>query len=278
MSKLTLSLHPEVNDRIDLSGIIPERLFGRTQAEIGKIRIQAGQHRLTLGKLFKIEGSARSASELVLRGIRGQADYIGRGMGAGRLVVHGTAGDFLGHEMTGGYLSARGDAGRWAGRDMRGGFLEIHGNAGDYLAAAFPGDRHGMREGIIHVRGSAGQRAGERMRRGIVIIDEDVENYCGHKMLAGTIIVQGQAGKFTGTAMKRGTILLAGKPSGMPATFNTCGEYAPAFLALLYRSLANTSRHLKYLADWPIEVQRLAGDLAVGGKGEILILQAPVRK
>ena len=273
MSKLTLTLLPEVKARVDLSGITPERLLGNTQAEIGKIRVPVGGRKTALSKLFKIEGSPRSAEEVVLRGIKGQADYIGQGMTDGRLIVHGTAGDFLGYEMRGGYLSARGNTGRWAGRGMRGGFLEIHGDAGDYLAAAFPGDVHGMREGIIHVRGSAGDRACERMRRGIVVIDGDAGNYCGYKMLAGTIIVQGETGEFTGSAMKRGTILLAEEPAGLPATFNDCGPYEPAFLALLYRSLANASRHLKYLSDWPAEVVRIAGDTAVSGKGEILILQ-----
>lgn len=274
MSKLTLTLRPEVKQRVDLSGITPQRLLGSTQAEIGKIRVPLGTGRQPLSKLFRIEGAPRTASEVVLRGIRGQVDHIGRGMNEGRLIVHGTTGDFLGHEMTGGYLSARGNAGRWAGRGMRGGFLEIHGDAGDYLAAAFPGDLHGMREGIIHVRGHAGNRAGERMRRGVVVIDGDAGDYCGGRMLAGTIIVQGETGNHTGTAMKRGTILLLDEPGSLPATFNDCGEYQPAFLALLYRSLAGTSRHLRDLADWPIQVQRLAGDLAVGGKGEILILQA----
>ncbi len=273
MSKLTLTLRPQVKQRVDLSGITPERLLGGTQAEIGKIRIPAGQQKTALGKLFKIEGSPRAADEVVLRGIKGQVDHIGRGMNEGRLIVHGTSGDFLGHDMAGGYLSARGDAGRWAGRGMRGGLLEIHGNAGDYLAAAFPGDVHGMREGIIHVRGSAGERVGERMRRGIVVIDEDTDNYCGYKMLAGTIIVLGQTGRHTGTAMKRGTILLTEEPAGLPATFNRCGDYEPAFLALLYRHLASVSRHFKYLSDWPVDVMRIAGDTAVSGKGEILVLQ-----
>lgn len=273
MSKLTLTLRPEVKQRVDLSGITPQRLLGSTQAEIGKIKVQVGSGQQPLGDIFKIEGSPRTAAEVVLRGIKGQVDHIGRGMDEGRLIVHGTTGDFLGHEMAGGYLSARGDTGRWAGRGMRGGFLEIHGNAGDYLAAAFPGDVHGMREGIIHVRGSAGDRVGERMRRGIVVIDEDVGDYCGNKMLAGTIIVQGETGQYTGNAMKRGTILLMEEPAKVPATFNNCGDYEPVFLSLLYGTLANASRHLKDLVDWPVAATRIAGDTAVGGKGEILILQ-----
>jgi len=278
MSKLTLTLRREVKDRVDLSGLTPERVLGSTQAQIGKIRLSVGRDKLPLAELFELEGSARNAQEVVLRGTRGRADHIGRGMSEGRLVVHGAAGDFLGHEMRGGELIARGDAGRWAGRGMNGGRLEIYGDTGDYLAAAFPGDTHGMREGLIVVRGSTGARAGERMRRGIVVIEGDAGDYCGHKMLAGTIIVQGNTGKFTGTGMKRGTILLRKPADRLPATFNACGTYEPAFLALLYRSLSGACRQLRGLANWPTKVQRLAGDLAVGGKGEILILQASVRK
>lgn len=275
MSKLTLTLQTGIKQRLDLSDLVPAQLLGKTQADIGKLRIPVnGKNKKALGDLFKIEGSPRTAEEVVLRGLKGQADHIGRGMTEGRLTVHGTCGDFLGHDMAGGTLVARGSTGRWAGRGMQGGFLEIHGDAGDYLAGAFPGDVHGMREGIIHVRGSAGERVGERMRRGIVVIDEDTGNYCGYKMLAGTIMVMGETGQHTGTAMKRGTILLAEEPAGLPATFNECGEYEPAFLALLYRHLASVSRQFKYLTDWPVDVLRIAGDTAVSGKGEILILQA----
>ncbi len=274
MSRFTLTLRPEIEDRIDLTGVTPDRLQTLTQAEIGKIRIPVASSRQLLKDLFRMEGAPRAADEFVLRGLQGQADYIGAGMTAGKLIVYGTAGDFLGHDLRGGHLSARGDAGRWAGRGMRGGFLEIHGDAGDFLASAFPGDKHGLRDGVIHVRGNAGGRVGERMRRGIVVIDGDTGNYCGSKMLAGTVIVQGKTGNFTGTGMKRGTILLTEAPDRLPATFNDCGYYEPVFLPLLFRSLANTSRHLRSLANGPTEVQRLAGDLAVGGKGEILILQA----
>lgn len=274
MSKLTLTLRAGVAGRFDLSKLIPEQLLGKTQAEIGKMKIPAGSRQTPVSELFALEGSPRSATEVVLRGLKGQADNIGANMSDGQLTVHGTCGDFIGLNMKGGYLSARGSVGRWAGRGMRAGFLEIHGDAGDYLASAFPGDNQGMRDGLIHVRGNAGHRIGERMRRGIVVIDGDGGDYCGAKMIAGTIIVQGGTGKFTGSAMKRGTILLLEEPATLPATFNDCGEYKPAFLALLYRHIANASRHLKDLSHWPVTVKRIAGDTAVGGTGEILILQA----
>lgn len=274
MSKLTLTLRAGMRGRLDCAGLIPENLLGKTQADIGKIKLAAGQRQVAVSDLFSIEGSPRSANEVVLRGLKGQADNIGAGMSEGMLTVYGTAGDFIGHNMQGGTLSARNNVGRWAGRGMRGGFLEIHGDAGDFLASAFPGDSQGLRDGLIHVRGSAGQRIGERMRRGIVVIDGDTGDYCGAKMLAGTIIVQGETGRFTGAAMKRGTILLLEDPAAVPATFNECGTYEPAFLALLYRHLAQASRHLKDLSHWPSTVKRIAGDTAVGGKGEILILQA----
>lgn len=276
MSKLTLTWNAAATGRIDCGPLIPDNLLGKTQAEIGKIRITIGRQTLPVAKLFKIEGSPKSADEVVLRGFTGrfsgQADHIGMAMTGGKLTVYGTAGDFIGHNMQDGQLIVRGSAGRWAGRGMRSGLLEIHGDAGDYLASAFPGDTQGLRKGVIHVRGNAGQRIGERMRRGIVVIDGDVGDYCGAKMLAGTIIVCGATGRYTGAGMKRGTILLLEAPE-LPATFNDCGDYEPAFLALLYRYLGRTSRHLKDLLDWPISVRRMAGDAAVGGKGEVLVLQ-----
>ncbi len=274
MSKLTLTLQTPVSGRLDCSPLIPDNLLGKTQADIGKIKLNVGSRSLPVSKLFKVEGSAKSADEVVLRGLKGQADNIGAAMTGGTLTVYGTAGDFIGLNMQGGTLIARGSVGRWAGRGMRDGFLEIHGDAGDYLASAFPGDTQGLRDGVIHVRGSAGNRIGERMRRGIVIIDGDAGDYCGAKMLAGTIIACGELGRFAGQGMKRGTIILLEEPEMLAATFNDCGHYEPAFLALLYRHLANMSRHLKDLSDWPATVKRIAGDTAVGGKGEILILQA----
>ncbi|MEX2515351.1 MAG: formylmethanofuran dehydrogenase subunit C [Gammaproteobacteria bacterium] len=273
MSTLTLTLRPEITERVDMTGLTPDKLQSQSQAAIGKIKLQVGGKRLALARVFKIEGSAKDA-ELAIKAAKGRLDYIGRAMTAGRITVYGAAGDFLGQGMRNGHIIARSHTGRWAGRDMRGGTLEILGNAGDYLAAAFPGDTHGMREGLIYVRGNAGARCGERMRRGIVIIDGDCGIYCGNKMIAGTIMVLGEIGAHIGTGMKRGTIITGYMPENLPATFNDCGEYEPAFLTLLFRQLAASHASLRELANWPARVQRLAGDLAAGGKGEILVMQA----
>lgn len=271
MSQLTLSLRPEIKTRVDMTGITPDRLQDLTQSAIRKLKLQAGTQSLPLDKLFSIQGQAKSA-DMVLRGSRGLLDNIGRDMQSGRLTVQGKAGDFTGYGLRGGEILVTGDSGHWAGRDMRGGRLDIRGSAGDYLAAAFPGDQYGMRDGLIVVHGHAGDRAGERMRRGVVLIKGDAGDYCGARVRAGTLIVQGSSGRFIGTQMKRGTIILSQAPDGLPATFNDCGEYEPVFLALLYRKLSAKDR-LRDMKHQPVRVRRLAGDLAVAGKGEILILQ-----
>ena len=53
---------------------------------------------------------------------------------------------------------------------MCGGELRIIGEAGDYLGTALPGDRHGMRDGVVIVGGAAGAGVGDRMRRGLIAI------------------------------------------------------------------------------------------------------------
>jgi formylmethanofuran dehydrogenase subunit C len=155
---------------------------------------------------------------------------------------------------------------------MTGGMITVRGSAGDFLAAALPGDRHGMQGGTIVIGGSAGARVGDRMRRGLVLIDGGAGDYCASRMVAGTVAIWGSVGAAPGLAMRRGTLLLQHRPAAMVPTFNDCGEHSLNFLTLLLRSWRNLPTRFATLPDSRNRVRRYIGDLANDGRGEILVL------
>ena len=65
-----------------------------------------------------------------------------------------------------------------------------------------------MSGGLVHVRGDAGPRAGDRLRRGFILIEGRAGAYAGSRMIAGTLAIGGEAGDLPGYLMGRGTILL----------------------------------------------------------------------
>jgi formylmethanofuran dehydrogenase subunit C len=86
--------------------------------------------------------------------------------------------------------------------------------------------------------------------------------------------VLGAIGEHAGYAMRHGTILLARAPERFPVTFNDCGEHALGFLVLLIKSWRKLGGRFAELKIGGNRVHRYAGDLANGGKGEILIWHA----
>jgi formylmethanofuran dehydrogenase subunit C len=154
---------------------------------------------------------------------------------------------------------------------MTGGSIHIQGKAGDFLAGALPGEQRGMSGGDIIVHGDAGDRVGDRMRRGTILVEGDVGSYCASRMVAGTIAVWGKAGENTGFAMSRGTLLLRQAPERMLPTFNDCGEHDLGFLRLMLRAWSTLPSRFARLPGEGTRVRRYVGDLANGGKGEILV-------
>jgi hypothetical protein len=68
--------------------------------------------------------------------------------------------------------------------------------------------------------------------------------------------------------MRRGTMLLTEPPEGGLPLFADAGEHDLPWLALLERHL----QALGWEGSWPgTRVRRMAGDVTVGGKGEILL-------
>ena len=150
---------------------------------------------------------------------------------------------------------------------MKGGHIEVTGSAGDRLGGPLAGEMAGMRGGVVVVRGDVGDRAGDRLRRGTIIVEGRAGAHAGSRMIAGTLIVRRRAGPLPGYLMRRGTIVLA----------DGCDELAPTFRRLRRaRSRCATAdggirqgpqRRCRFRASLPL--RRLAGDMAILGKGEI---------
>jgi formylmethanofuran dehydrogenase subunit C len=266
MIRLTLKAAPPT--RLSLEGIVPEQLEGLTQAEIAKRPVLCGNRRSGLGDWFSIEVTDGAVASLAIAGSGARIDHVGAGMTRGEVVVEGDVGAGLGLGMSGGRLTVSGSAGSGAGTAMRGGELRIGGDVGDQLGGALPGERAGMSGGRMIVGGNAGAGAGDRLRRGLIVIAGKAGPFCGTRMIAGTIVVGGAIGAHPGVAMRHGTILALGGTPPVPASFAWSGTHELTFARLLARTLAGAG--IDALLPRLARLQRWAGDLAAGGKGEIL--------
>jgi formylmethanofuran dehydrogenase subunit C len=270
VSGLVLTLRDAPRQRLDLSPLIPDRLSALDDRAIADVAMSCGNRRIPLGDLFTV--AAGDPADLLLVGDCRKCDRIGAGMTHGSITIDGDAGAYLGLQMQGGAIRVRGTVGIGAASEMHGGTIEIDGSAGDLLGGALPGSMRGMSGGGVVVRGAAGDRIGDRMRRGTIIVEGGAGAYAASRMIAGTIVVLGATvGSYPGFAMKRGSLILRGQPERQLPTFGDCGRHDLGFLSLLWRSLRGHSRRLDELAAGPTTVHRLAGDRAVGGKGEILL-------
>jgi formylmethanofuran dehydrogenase subunit C len=198
--------------------------------------------------------------------LRPRVKWIGKSMTGGRLEVFGPAGMHLGAYMSGGEIECYGDAGDWAGAMMTGGRLHIHGNAGNQLGAGYRGEPFGMADGVILVDGSAGVEAGAAMGRGLIVVRGDLGDFAGAGMHAGTILCGGRLGIRPGINMEHGSIVALGPAQPLPTFRYTC-DCSPVWLRLLAHQLVA----LGVPVDLDGEFRLYAGDMALPGKGEVLV-------
>jgi formylmethanofuran dehydrogenase subunit C len=263
---LTFALRERLDHRLDLSPLVPHALAGKTVRQIERMELQTGHRPISLGDVFRVR--AGEVQKICIQGGCDRLDYVGQEMNSGELIVEGNVGIQAGRRMSGGRLTVLGDAGPWAASGMKAGVFEIRGTAGDRLGGPLPGEIAGMRGGIVVVRGSVGKRAADRMRRGTIIIEGAAGDYAGSRMIAGTLIVRRSAGPLAGFLLKRGTIVL-GSPSELSPTFIDCGEYKLVAMRWLSAMVEPYSKAAAVLLRRPLV--RFAGDMAVLGKGEILV-------
>ncbi len=267
MSPLVLTLRHAPDQRLDLSPLVPHLLAGKTAAEIEAIALQTMRTAVTVGDVFRLRMG--DAAHIRIDGAGERLDRIGYAMTGGEIVVAGDVGTQAGRLMRGGNLVIRGSAGPWAGSAMIGGQLEILRDTGDYLGGPVGGDTVGMRGGMIVVRGSAGARAADRMRRGAIVVEGSCGAYAGSRMIAGTLVALRRVGPLPGYLMKRGTIVLGADCDELSPTFIDCGVHALVAMRLMGDFVGAVSRRAGACLRAPL--RRYAGDMAVLGKGEILV-------
>ena len=266
MSMLTFTLRAPPPQRLDLSPLVPARLAGLRQGVIERLPIGTTRAPLVVGDVFAVRMG--EATSLAFEGGSERFDCVGAGMDGGAVMLDGEAGALAGRAMTGGRLEVRGNAGPFAASGLRGGTVEIAGDVGERLGGGIAGETLGMSGGSVVVRGQAGERAGDRLRRGLIVVEGDAGAFAAARMIAGTLVVCGAAGRLPGYLMRRGTLLVGGH-ADPPPTFVPVGGVTPVFAALLARALSPLSTRAAALAAGPW--RRLAGDMAVLGRGEMLM-------
>ena len=277
--RITLRATTPPGFRVDASALLPAPLAAMSTAEIERIVLPAGNDRCIVGDVFDVsrsEAAAESAAphtgpSLVIENAAPWLDRVGARMTDGQLVVHGSTGDYSGFQMAGGVLQIDGNAGHFTACEMRGGRLTVSGDCGDFAAGALAGNMEGMTGGTLTVHGNAGARLADRMRRGLVLVGGNAGDFAASRLVAGTIGIAGQLGAHYAYGMRRGTLLLSRRPTHLPPTFTEGGRGFDVFWALLVRSLAD---EIAPFSQWRTASlpTRYTGDLAVDGRGEILVV------
>ncbi|MFL9929228.1 formylmethanofuran dehydrogenase subunit C [Paraburkholderia sp. RL18-103-BIB-C] len=279
MSTTTLRVKTPPGFRVDASVLRPASLASMSVAEIERIVLPSGNDSCAVGDVFQVLRNETTVSQwnadgdtvtLVIDGAAPWLDRVGAAMDGGHLAVHGSVGDYCGLRMMGGVLRVDGNAGHFTGCEMRGGRLTVTGDSGDFAAGALAGDMEGMTGGTLTIHGNAGARLADRMRRGLVLVGGNAAEFAASRLVAGTVGVAGQLGPHFAYGMRRGTLLLVRRPAHLPATFTGGGHGFDVFWSLLVRSLAD---EIAPFSQWRADrlPVRYAGDLAVDGRGEILI-------
>jgi formylmethanofuran dehydrogenase subunit C len=147
--------------------------------------------------------------------------------------------------------------------------IHVSGNAGDDLGGFIAGDRFGMQGGIAVIEGNIGSRAGEKMRRGTVIVRGKTGEGAGTRMIGGTIWAEGGIGPLPGLMMRRGTLMGPSVDSLLP-TFVDCGKHDLVIVRIMARYFKTVLGDLAP-KPMPLFVQKIAGDTATIGRGEILL-------
>lgn len=273
----TLSLVSPAALRLDLRKLDPLAMAALSQAEVERLPLGLGPHTVPLAECFRVQAGAGDGLDLRLQGDLSRCDRVGWQMSGGHCRVEGSVGDYLGAGLRGGELTVTGDARDLAACEMAGGRLVVQGRVGHLAASGLPGSMDGMRGGTFVVGGDVGDRFGDRMRRGTAVLLGQAGDFLASRMVAGTVLLAGRAGAHLGWGMRRGSLVLAdpAQQAALPASFVPAGAEAPVFWQLLSRDLARLVREHRPdspLAELPRRgIQRWLGDLAAGGKGELIL-------
>ncbi len=267
MRPLVLTLRDYPDQRLDMAALVPHRLIGMSAPEINAIEIQTTRIRVTVADAFKIRMG--DPQMLLIEGGCDRLDRIGHAMASGGIDVDGDAGVQTGRRMTAGRLTVRGNTGPWTGSCMKGGHVLVHGSAGERVGGPLSGETVGMRGGMIYIAGDAGERTGDRLRRGTIIVAGKTGPYAGSRMIAGTLIVQQRTAAMPGYLMRRGTLVLLQGTEQISPSFLDCGVTPLVAMRLMAKFVEPFSAKIASLMRAPM--RRFAGDMAVLGRGELLL-------
>ena len=276
--QVTLSLKETPRVPVEAESLVPEKVLGKDEREIGLLPLLVGNETRTVADWFHVAVGPNTAdggnkvdghADLVLRGDLTRFKRLGESMSSGRMVVESSVGFHAGARMSGGTLTIHGDAADFLGAHMVGGLIVVRGNAGHYTAAAYRGHKVGMKGGTIIITGNAGQMLGARMRRGLIYVLGDSGDVTGFNMKAGTIIIGGTPGVRVGARMVRGTVILLGEPTAMLSTFTYDCIYQPVFWNVYQKYLAGQG--FAPPAGPGTTFMRYSGDGNEGGQGEVLV-------
>lgn len=267
MSGLTLRFKAPATERITLAGVTPSRLAQLTQHEIASLTVGIEKNGIVLGDAFDISGS--SGETLTIEGATPEIDFVGGGLEAGTIRVVGNVGSFAARTMSGGKLEIRGNVGDFLASGATGGMIHVAGNAGDNAGGVFTGERFGMLGGLALIEGNIGARAGDKMRRGTIVVRGKTGAGTGTRMIGGTIWAEGGFGADPGLMMRRGTLIGPHVERLLP-TFVDCGKHDLVIVRIIARYLKDALRELAP-KPMPLFVQKIGGDTATIGRGEILL-------
>ena len=267
---LRLALRAKTTVPLEVEGITPDAVRGRSLAEIEKLEVFEGNVKTPLAEFFAVSGDANDEVhewEGELSGVH----WMGAKMSRAGSWSQGNAGRHVGSEMRGGEIHVLGNASDWVGGEMHGGLIHVRGKAGHLVGAAYRGSAKGMTKGTILIGGEAGNEIGHSMRRGLIAIGGSIGDLAGINMLAGSIFVFGDSGIRHGAGMKRRhhRVSRQDRAAHLP-TFRRACRYRPEIMPLLYRHL----RRLDFAASDELlsaEYELYNGDFLAGGRGELLI-------
>lgn len=276
MSFMTLRPKQTEARRLDLFGIVPNRLNDLPLSDIGQLPIRVDDRPCGLGEYFEVTEGERDT--LLCEGDFSKCDAVGGGLENGAIIVEGGVGDHLADRMTGGSVRVSGSAEKFACSSLRGGVVEVNGNCGEYAAAAAPGAKRGMNGGVLVVHGDCDQWLGTRMRRGTVIVHGNVAAGAASRMIAGTLVLCGEVASPLAAYMARGTILMLSRATALtaPAGFTDPEHTELSYLKILLNEIAPyLPKHVQQHG-LPTDVYRSLGDRVNRGLGEIIWVNAAV--
>jgi len=258
---------------VEVEGLTPAALRGKSMAEIERFEIWHGKESLPLAEMFQVTGTLDDG-RFDLEGDLSGVHWIGAHLTEGEIHVHGSAGRHVGSQMQGGRIVVDGAAGDYLGSEMQGGRIEVRADAGDLVGAAYRGSARGMTGGTILVGGNAGNEVGLALRRGLIAIGGDAGEMAGANMIAGTLLLFGKCGQRPGAQMRRGTIgLLGEQPTELLPTFRFACRTQPTVLPLLLEHLNKIGfRFDRSVAAAPVDLYH--GDMLALGRGEIFLRPA----